>query len=693
MMREWYTAAELAEMNLPGLPTTKRGIHMMAQGSWKSRPRKGRGGGVEYHLSSLPATVQAKLIVRSTAVEKADNPECRTDDAARAARWAHYDSLPDNRKAKAKEKLATLQEVETLRLGGMPVDIAAQQVAALRGVGLSTIHSWRKKVAGVPKADWLPYLADQYTGRTATEECSPDAWEMIKGDYLRPEQPNFSQCYRNLMRAAKANGWSVPSERTLLRRLSSSVHPMVVVLRRKGQDAALRMYPALERDRSVFRAMEAVNTDGHVWDVRVEWPDGEIGRPCMVGFQDLYSGKLLSWRVDRSENTWAVRLAFGDMVEQYGIPEHCYFDNGRSFASKWLTGGVPNRYRFKVKEEEPVGIVTQMGVQVHWTTPYHGQSKPIERYWRDLAQNVARHPAFAGAWTGNTVANKPSNYGSKAIPIDKFLDVVASEIAEHNARAGRDTRVCRKVLSFDDAFEGSRKQSPVTRCSDEQRRLWMLAAEGIHVSRTDGVVKLMDNRYWAEWLHLHLGEKVVARFDPDFLWDGLEIYRLDGVYLGHADCLAPAGYNDAEAARTQSRARRQWLRGVKMQAEAEVRMSPDAVAALIPPHSPTPAPTGTVVALPRPVHDLRRTPVQTLTPAQEARREAMVHEFPSPAAPASVADEKRQRFARAQAAEAQLAAGGTLSDAEARWLAAYQKLPEYRALAAVAAEFGGAEIA
>ncbi|SBW13052.1 transposase [uncultured Alphaproteobacteria bacterium] len=686
MTKEWYTAAELAEMNLPGLASTRRNISENAKRSgWKSRPRKGRGGGVEYHLSSLPATVQAKLIVRSTAVEKADKPERRTDDAARAARWAHYDSLPDNRKAKAKERLAILQEVETLRLGGMPVDIAAQQIAALRCVGLSTIHLWRARVAGVPKADWLPYLADHYTGRTAITECSPDAWEMLKSNYLRLDRLNFGECYRQVLRAAKVHGWTMPSERTLLRRLTATVPPAVIVLAREGRDAVARMYPAQERDRSMFHAMEAVNTDGHTWDVFVKWPDGEISRPCMVGFQDLYSGKLLSWRVDRSENTWAVRLAWGDMVEQYGIPEHCYFDNGRSFASKWLTGGVPNRYRFTVRDEEPIGIVTQMGTKVHWTTPYHGQSKPIERYWRDLAQNVARHPAFAGAWTGNNPMAKPENYGSKAVPIDKFLEVVASEIAEHNARPGRDTRVCRKVLSFDEAFEGSYAQSAVTRCTDEQRRLWLLAAEGIHVSRTDGVVKLMDNRYWAEWLHMHLGEKIVARFDPEALWDGLEIYRLDGAYLGHADCVEAAGFADADAAREHGRQRRRWLRAQRDMLDAERRMSPAAVAALIPPSVAAPAPTGTVVALPRPVHDLRRTPVQTLTPAQEARRAAMVHEFPTPAAPLSVADEKRQRFARAQAAEAILAAGETLPDTEARWLAAYQNLPEYRALAAVEA--------
>ncbi len=102
----------------------------------------------------------------------------------------------------------------------------------------------------------------------------------------------------------------------------------------------------------MFHALEAVNADGHKFDVFVEWPIGNetrIVRPVLVGFQDIFSGTILSGRIDISENKETVRLVFGDMVEKYGIPKLCYLDNGRSFASKWLTGGVPNRCRFKVR--------------------------------------------------------------------------------------------------------------------------------------------------------------------------------------------------------------------------------------------------------------------------------------------------------------------------------------------------------
>uniref|UniRef100_UPI0039800C3B transposase domain-containing protein n=1 Tax=Salmonella sp. s54836 TaxID=3159673 RepID=UPI0039800C3B len=94
---------------------------------------------------------------------------------------------------------------------------------------------------------------------------------------------------------------------------------------------------------------------------------------------------------------------FRDVVERYGIPHHAWLDNGRGFASKLLTGGVANRYRFKVREEDPTGILVALGVQIHWATPYHGQAKPIERAFRDLCDRVAKHPAFAGAYTGHRV--------------------------------------------------------------------------------------------------------------------------------------------------------------------------------------------------------------------------------------------------------------------------------------------------
>ncbi|MBK8157952.1 MAG: Mu transposase C-terminal domain-containing protein [Rhodospirillaceae bacterium] len=669
----------MAELRLPGVPASERGVRKKAAAEgWATRERDGRGGGQVYHVSTLPTAAHVALMLKLSPPASAPATDARSE-LERDELWRWFEAQPETKKAKARERLEILDAVMALYQTGIQKDIAVVEVGRHRGIGASTIYSWLTLVAGRERADWLPALCPRHTGRTATIECHPDAWDMLKSDYLRNEAPNFSDVYGRVSRAAKAQGWAVPSERTLLRRLQASVAPAVIVLAREGTDAVKRMYPAQERDRSVFHALQAVNADGHRWDIWVEWPDGEVARPCMVGFQDLYSGKILSWRVDKTENSWCVRLAFGDLVEDFGIPELCWFDNGRNFASKWLTGGTPNRYRFTVRDDEPAGILTQLGVEIRWALPYSGQSKPIERAWRDFAQVISRHPAFAGAWTGNSPMDKPENYRSRAIKLDDFLRIVKSEINEHNARTGRQTRVCNGV-SFDAAFTRSYIESPIRKATEEQRRLWLLAAEGISVSERDGTLRLMGNRYWADFLHLYRGEKIAARFDPDFLHDGLHVYRLDGAYLGHATVIEAAGFDNADAAREHGRQRKRFLRAQRDMLDAERRMSPAAVADLVPlNHGPLDTPAATVVQLPRPVHDLKRTPSQEVTPDQERRREALIAEFRRPDAPEAPRDEKAERYERAMRIELAIATNGDVGDGEVKWLEGYRTTAEYQA--------------
>jgi hypothetical protein len=352
------------------------------------------------------------------------------------------------------------------------------------------------------------------------------------------------------------------------------------VLARDGVEALRRLYPAQQRDRGVFHALEAVNADGHRFDVFVRWPDGTVARPELVAFQDLHSGKILSWRVDRAPSWHAVRLAFGDLVERYGIPAHVWLDNGREFAAKRISGGAPNRYRWRLREEEPAGLLTSLGVQVHWTTPYHGQAKPIERAFRDFAQSIARHPAFEGAYTGPDTTRKPANYGSRAVDLETFLRVLGEGIAEHNARPGRRSPTC-AGRSFDETFAASYETAPIRRATEAQRRLWLLAADLVRV-RQDGTIHLYRNRYWAEWLLAHRGRSVTVRFDPEALAEPLHVYAADGRYLGVAECQEAAGFADVAAAQEQARRWRQFLRATREAAALQDRMSLDELVRRLP---------------------------------------------------------------------------------------------------------------
>jgi hypothetical protein len=421
---------------------------------------------------------------------------------------------------------------------------------------------------------------------------------VFKADYLRPSERPLSACYRDLKLMAAEKGWSIPSEKSVARRVEKEIHPAVLTLARKGPDALKQMYPAQERDRSCFHALEAINGDGHIWDVRVQWDDGTIGRPMMIGFQDLYSNKLLSWRVDKTENREVIRLALGDVVEQFGIPDMVWFDNTRAFANKLITGGASHRHRWKVRDDDPMGICETLGMQVRFTLPYSGQSKPIERAWRDLAQDIAKIAAFDGAYTGNSTSNKPANYGERAIPIDEFLQVISVEITKWNARQGRRTKVA-QGRSFDEVFNASyakaSKEGLIRRATPEQAQLWLLAAEGVRASSKDGAISILDNRFWAEFLVAHRGEKLVVRYDPQNVWDGLHVYALSGAYLGFADIREAAGFKDAEKARRHAQARKAFLKAVAAQVKAERTMTAVELAQIQPEIEPEPLPdTGTV---------------------------------------------------------------------------------------------------
>lgn len=61
-LKTHYTAQELADFRLPGLPETRPGIVARAKKhGWDSRARAGRGGGNEYSIDSLPDEAQRAL--------------------------------------------------------------------------------------------------------------------------------------------------------------------------------------------------------------------------------------------------------------------------------------------------------------------------------------------------------------------------------------------------------------------------------------------------------------------------------------------------------------------------------------------------------------------------------------------------------------------------------------------------------
>ncbi len=581
LQKEWFSAVELAELALPGMPSHRSGIEKRAsRDEWRREDRDGhywrkrdqKGGGIEYHYSVLPQPAQVVLVRKFAA------PQPKSAVPVHAPEFKFFAKASDKKKDRAAFRLGVLAEIDR-RTDTMGRTNAVAEVAAEMGVSRSSIHQWRQKIGGLGRENAVAALVDKHEGRSVRAACSDRAWEYLLTDYLRPEQPPFSGCWERLKKVAQNEKWKLPSPATMLRRIQADVPAPVMTLCRQGAEAHRQLMTPQERDRGFFHALEAVVADGHKWDNNVIWPDGTIGRPMMVAFQDLYSGLILSWRVDRSENKEMVRLAFGDLVQTYGIPKHCYLDNGRAFASKWLTGGIQNRFRFKYREEEPHGILPLLGVQVHWALPYHGQSKPIERAFGEFANNYASHPLLAGSAVGNSPMNKPSNYGETAIPLDLFLAIANQQIADHNAREGRRSAVCKaNKWSFQQAFNASYQTSTITKASPEHLQYLLLAAEGVRVNAKDSFIRinepaLRDVRFVSQDLIPYRGCPVVVRFDPQKITEAVYVYTMDGKFITTAKAEGRVKFDDAQAAPQHAKALAEFCRGTKAQAENLLRMS------------------------------------------------------------------------------------------------------------------------
>jgi putative transposase len=588
--KQFYTAAEIAALGLAGLGKCKRRINERAErelwalktdahGAPLARRRVGRGGGLEYHILILPAAARLDLAKRGLAAAPADQA---SGNNGQSRTWTWLEGQSESVKAEARRRLDAVDRVETFERANLTRSAAVACAAAECGVGSSTLWNWLRDVDGIDRADRLPHLAPRRQGGGAEAEIDDEAWRFLISDYLRPERPTFASCYERMVRDyAAPRGLQVPHRRTLWRKLERDVDGRLVIAKREGADALRKTLPPQQRTVAELHALELVNIDGHKFDVFTRFPDGRVGRPIMVAIQDVYSRKILAWRVGETESAVLTRLAFADLFTRFGIPAGCLLDNGRAFASKWITGGAKTRFRFKIREEEPTGVLTALGVRIHWATPYRGQSKPIERAFRDLCDTIARHPAMAGAYTGNHIDAKPENYGEKAVPIDLFTELVTRGIDAHNARPGRRTETARG-RSFDDVFSASYARSPIGKATAEQLRLALLAADEVSTDRLSGAITLFGNRYWSPEISPIAGKRVTVRFDPDDLTQPVHVYDRNGHFLASAPVLEQTGFLDAGAAQIRARQERELKKTARRLEELEDLIGAGELAAMIP---------------------------------------------------------------------------------------------------------------
>lgn len=620
---DWLPAAKAGQL----LGMSPRHVRRLCRdGTFVSELRQGNGG-AQYcvALSSLSEAAQAayrqdaeqhqarvEAIVGEPPCEHSQGDHVALPPEQWRALQERFEALPSTLRDEARLRDRALQRLALLTDSGMQRMQAIGVVADDFGMHANTVRAWAKRVRGQPRADWYLFLAPEYAVVGASKAaCPPEAWSYICKQWLVQSKPTLTAVYRRCEREAKRQGWgALPSLKTIKRRIDDEVPRKVVILMREGQKALERIYPAAHRDYSTLGVHAMWESDGHRADLWARFPDGEVRRPIVMAWRDVRTRKVLGFAVSKTENEPLVRESLANAIRCSGaVPTEVLLDNGRAFASKGISGGQPNRYRFTVRDDEVNGALTSLGVHVVWATPGHGQAKPIESWWRTVTETTKR-PEFTGAHCGNKPDTRPEECEpAKAVPIENFLRALAEDIDAYQDRPHRGNSMEGK--SPNQLYAELMANAIVRTPTAEQLRLCLLGAETVTLHAEDRSVIVMGNRYWSEPLAaLKRRGPYTVRFDTKDAAAPVAIYDGDQ-FLCEATLQARIGFRDQEAGRAHVRARKASAKAAKIQAKALLDQAH--AASWVTGQSPTPASpqAGQPVnspAVPQLVQPLRRNP-------------------------------------------------------------------------------------
>ncbi|MBE3834286.1 hypothetical protein CGG82_16890 [Vibrio parahaemolyticus] len=556
----FYTVQEL--VGLPGMPDGERNVRIkLSKIATDEHKRKrevpfGRKP-MEFHIDCLPKETRLALIQAQNkkAAERAHEENDSSDEVmVSAERWQVYENATAKQKQEAEKRHQLCLRVVEYENEGMPITKAYEQVASESDYSVATIKSWflgaKKGLRkyNIPERDWLAVLVDTRGGVRA--ECVANIpefiWELFKADYLRPEMKSgtVTECYRRVKRVAKRHGVELPTVETFRNRVRSHIPKELILLMHKGASEFYKLaLPAQRRMREHLYAMQVVTGDGHVARVLCESPTGERFRPTVWAFTDVHSSMIVGYAVDYSENTDMLGIAIYRMVSKYGIPKVFNLDRGSAALSEAMTGGMSRPKRNgsgrlvhkKFDSAEVEGVIRSMGSTVNWikgindedngTRSGNSRANPIERLWHSKGGfgQFEREPAFDGAYLGANINDKPANYGSHAVPIEQFVELLDAWVHRWNHETGRQTEMAKAGgLSYAQVFERSYSKVSIPKATERQLAMCLLRTKravkvyngGLIELNTGQNAKKQSYRYRSEMLFDYVGSKVNVRFNP-----------------------------------------------------------------------------------------------------------------------------------------------------------------------------------
>lgn len=556
-LKHYYSVAELAALQLPGLPSTKVGIRNKAEREgWACREVKGIGGlRREYApsteiMASLKAQLAEKVVLTHKAATRQETQLPLIETEAQAL--------------KADARKGVLQALELLmQRSGYPMKKAATVLLDMARVGaaneqvvgmlkMARDNRGRTSPDGLPSVrSLLRFVEYERAGMLAPKKRERDMtvpeWApAFLAYYQRPEKPTVEHAYREFLKAwgAEKPLAKVPSV-WQVRRFLQKVGNVSREIGRLGERELKTLKPFVRRRFENLLPGDIYSADGHTFDAEVQHPlHGRPFRPEITTVVDIATRKAVGWSIGLAESALAVLDALRDACLKHGIPAVFYVDNGSGYKNEMML-------------DVATGFMARLGIEMINSLPYNSQARGvIERLHQIIWITAAKSlPGYIGhdmdreaklsifKLSRKAIAHSDKPGEATAMPLmawTRFVAFCEEKVAEYNDRPHR------SLPKITDPATGRRRHMTPNekwalyvaqgfeahRVTDDEARPLFRPQVLRTVRRCE--LEVFGNRYFARALEEFHGEQLRVGYDihdPHNVW----VYDDEGRFLCTAE--------------------------------------------------------------------------------------------------------------------------------------------------------------
>ncbi|MEE6042632.1 Mu transposase C-terminal domain-containing protein [Avibacterium paragallinarum] len=560
-LKTHYSVAELLQLNLLELPKAHKNVLDKAKReNWQSRKRVGRGGGVEYALSSLPQAVQAEIrdkfatsvvadkpkklpVLKSVVLEDLTEKQRQAADA-RMTLVAYVLQLEQAQPRYKAIKFFCQQAKQNL----LPPELMALVAKAnnkkgqSRVIGERTLNQWvlDYEKATTPE-ERLKALAPMQRVATKAEEVWYLSWFL--GIFRQKNALSIEESYRYFASEWKQKFAEQPEMLTALPSISRVRYALAKLPQHILQQGRLtgskykQLLPYVQRDWGQFVANDIWIGDGHSMKLKVAHPiHGRPFTPELTMIVDGASRKIVGWSLALAENAFAVLDALRHGIQTHGLPAIYYSDNGGGEKNKLLdaevTGILP---RFAIHHETGIagnpqgrGIIERLNKTVGLRIAerfetYYGKNADPEATRKMLARQLAYTNSKGGELT------QVQRKARKELPTWEELKVVIQEVIDwYNNEHIHSSIRCTPAVKY----QRVSKQEMIVYLSECELRDIQRPAFIRTTQR--GLIEWNNHKYFHLDLLNYQGQEVVVCVDiHDPMW--VQIRTKDGRFICNAE--------------------------------------------------------------------------------------------------------------------------------------------------------------